>query len=79
MTTKETALTYLDCLNAATSEAERRSVAAEFHAYYVTLEPTEQAEAKAIFKPALDELKMRVAEIENEVEALFTKRLQTQA
>ncbi|MCY7351271.1 MAG: hypothetical protein LH606_11480 [Cytophagaceae bacterium] len=79
MNTHQIAQTYLDRLNATTTEVERRAVAAEFHAYYATLSPEEKQEAKSLFTPVLNALKERIAEVEEEVEALFKRRLQTHA
>lgn len=79
MDARQTTQIYLDRLNATTSDAERRAIAAEFHAYFDTLSPEEKQEAKGLFKPRLDTLKKRIAEVEAEVEALFERQLQSQA
>jgi hypothetical protein len=79
MDARQITQSYLDRLNATISDAERRAVATEFHAFFDTLTPTEKREAKLLFKPRLDALKERIAEAEAEVEALFQRRLKTQA
>jgi hypothetical protein len=79
MNARQTTQSYLDRLNATTSDVERRAVATEFHTFFNTLSPEEKREAKFLFKPRLDALIERIAEVEAEVEALFQRRLQTQA
>lgn len=78
MDARQTAERFLDRLNATTTDAERHAVAAEFHAYLDTLSPEDRQQAKLVFKPWLDDLKARIAEVEEEVEALFKRRLQMQ-
>lgn len=77
MDAQQTAQQFLDRLNATTTETERRTVAAEFHAYLDGLSPEDRQQAKLVFKPRLDELKARIAEVEEEVAAQFKRRLQT--